>query len=114
MERYCMATAYRGFQLGLLPERRINKRAVATGYGLVAPALLLFIIRAPFGPELRRLRQYRGTEWSPLPPRGLNPERSKFFPKWKQSLFPAVKLPVFEKPKLVMPRDVKRELPQTV
>ena len=28
-----MATAYRGFQLGLLPERKINKRAMATATG---------------------------------------------------------------------------------
>jgi hypothetical protein len=40
MERNCMATAYGGFQLGLLPERKINKRAVAAAYGLVALALL--------------------------------------------------------------------------
>ena len=35
-----MATAYRGFQLGLLPERKINKRALATSYGLVTLVLL--------------------------------------------------------------------------
>ena len=28
-----MATAYRGFQLGLLPEPKVNKKAVATAYG---------------------------------------------------------------------------------
>ena len=38
-----MATAYGGFQLGLLPERKINKRAVAAAYGLVALALLIVL-----------------------------------------------------------------------
>ena len=38
-----MATAYRGFQLGLLPERKVNKRALATAYGLVTLVLLSLI-----------------------------------------------------------------------
>ena len=38
-----MPTAYGGFQLGLLPERKINKRALATSYSLVALVLLIVI-----------------------------------------------------------------------
>jgi TonB family protein len=114
MERYCMATAYRGFQLGLLPERRINKRAVATGYGLVALALLIVINLSLLVPERLQLRQYHVTELIPMPSLRPEPEPVKIVTQLKPKLLPAVKLPVFEKPKLVMPRDVKRELPQTV
>ena len=38
-----MATAYRGFQLGLLPERKINKRALATAMGWWRWLLLILI-----------------------------------------------------------------------
>ena len=38
-----MATAYRGFQLGLLPERKINKRASATATAWWRWSLLIVI-----------------------------------------------------------------------
>jgi hypothetical protein len=46
-----MSTAYGGFQLGLLPERKINKRAVAAAYGIVTLALLIVINLELFSPE---------------------------------------------------------------
>jgi TonB family protein len=109
-----MATPYRGFQLGLLPERKINKRAMATAYGLVVLALLIVINLGLLMPEKLQIRQYHVTELIPLPSLRPVPEPIKVVTQVKPKLLPAVKLPVFEQPKLVMPKEVKRELPQPV
>ena len=66
-----MATA-RGFQLGLLPERKINKRALATSYALVTLALLIVINLGLILPEKLQLAQYHVTELIPMP--SLRPE----------------------------------------
>lgn len=42
------------------------------------------------------------------------PEPVKVVAAVKPKLLPAVKLPVFEQPKLVMPKEIKREIPQPV
>ena len=110
-----MATPYRGFQLGILPERKVNKRALATAYGLVALVLLIVINIGLILPEKLTLTQYHVTELIPMPslrpePEPLKPE----VPKIKPKLLPAVKLPVFEQPKLVVPREVRREAPLPV
>jgi len=109
-----MATPDRGFQLGLLPERKINKRALATSYGLVTLVLLLFINLSLLLPEKLQLTQYHVTELIPMP--ALRPEPAPIKPKAevKPKLLPAVKLPVFEQPKLVVPREVRRQAPQPV
>jgi TonB family protein len=105
-----MATAYRGFQLGLLPERKINKRAVATAYGLVALALLIVINLGLFLPERLQLAQYHVTEIIPMP--ALRPEPPPVkAPEVKAKLLPAVKIPVLEQPKLVVPREIHRQAP---
>ena len=53
-----MATPYRGFQLGLLPERKIDKRALMTSYGLVTLVVLVFINLSLILPEqLQLVRQ---------------------------------------------------------
>ncbi len=67
-----MATAYRGFQLGILPERKINKRALATSYGLVTVAILILINLSLLLPEKLQLTNYHVTELIPLP--ALRPE----------------------------------------
>src|SRR5215472_11781410 len=104
--------AYRGFQLGLLPERKINKRAVATAYGIVALALLIVINLELILPERLQLTQYHVTEIIPMPslrpaPEPIKPPKPEVHPK----LLPAVKLPVFEQPKLVLPKVVRHEAP---
>jgi len=104
--------AYRGFQLGLLPERKINKRAVATAYGIVALALLIVINLELILPERLQLTQYHVTEIIPMPslrpaPEPIKPPEPEVHPK----LLPAVKLPVFEQPKLVLPKVVRHETP---
>jgi len=109
-----MATAYGGFQLGLLPERKLNKRAIATAYGLVALVLLIVISLGVFMPERLEMRQYHVTELIPMPSLRPEPEPVKVVTDVKPHLLPAVKLPVFEQPKLVMPKEVRREAPQPV
>src|SRR5579864_5074597 len=108
-----MATVYGGFQLGLLPERKVNKRAMATSYGLVALVLLIVINIGLILPEKLQLTQYHVTELIPMP--SLRPEPAPIAAKpLKTKLLPAVKLPVFEQPKLLLPREVRREVPQPV
>lgn len=109
-----MGTAYRGFQLGLLPERKINKRAMATAYGLVALVLLIVINVGLLLPEKLQLRQYHVIELIPMPSLRPEPEPIKVATQIKPKLLPAVKLPVLEQPKLVMPKELKREIPQPV
>ena len=109
-----MATAYREFELGLLPERKINKRAVATAYGLVALVLLIVINLELLMPERLQLRQYHVTELIPMPSLRPEPEPIKLATQAKPKLLAAVKLPVFEQPKLIMPKELRREAPQPV
>ena len=109
-----MATA-RGFQLGLLPERKINKRALATSYALVTLALLIVINLGLILPEKLQLRQYHVTELIPMPSLRPEPEPIKVVkPEIHPKLLPAVKLPVFEQPKLIVPREVRREAPKPI
>lgn len=109
-----MSMAYGGFQLGLLPERKINKRAVAMAYGLVLLVLLILINLGLLLPEKIQLKQYHVTELIPMPALRPEPEPVKIATQIKPKLLPAVKLPVFEQPKLIMPKELKREIPQPV
>ena len=109
-----MPTASGGFQLGLLPERKINKRAIATAYGIVLLLLLIVINLGLIMPERLQLSQYHITEIIPLPAMRPEPAPIKPKPQIKAKLLPAVKLPVFEQPKLVVPHEMRREAPQPV
>src|SRR5450631_1252257 len=109
-----MAMAYGGFQLGLLPERKINKRALATSYGLVTLAILILINLGLILPEKLQLTQYHVTELIPMPSLRPEPAPIKVTPEVHPKLLPAVKLPVFEQPKLIVPREVRRAAPQPV
>jgi len=106
-----MATAYRGFKLGLLPEPKVNKKAVATAYGIVALLLLIVINLELLMPERLQLSQYHVTEIIPMP--SLRPEPAPIKPKPQvhAKLLPAVKIPVLEQPKLLVPHEIHRELP---
>ena len=110
-----MATPYGGFQLGLLPERKVNKRAMAIAYGIVLLLLILVINLGLLLPEKLQLAEYHVTELIPLP--SLRPEPAppiKPRPQLKVKLLPAGKLPVFEQPKLVMPKEARHEAPKPV
>ncbi|HEV2396509.1 MAG TPA: energy transducer TonB [Candidatus Sulfotelmatobacter sp.] len=109
-----MPTAYGGFQLGLLPERKVNKKAMATAYGIVALLLLILINVSVLMPERLTLAQYHVTEIIPMPSLRPEPEPIKIKPEVHAKLLPAVKIPVFEQPKLVVPREIRREAPRPV
>jgi len=105
--------AYRGFKLGLLPERKVNKRAMATAYGIVALLLLIVINVGLLMPEKLQLAQYHVTELIPMPSLRPEPEPVKI-PEVKAKLLPAVKIPVPEQPKLLVPTEIRREAPKPV
>jgi TonB family protein len=109
-----MATPYRGFQLGLLPERKINKKAMAASYGLVTLALLLLINLNLLLPEKMDLLPYHVTELIPRPSLEPEPEPLKVKPEIKPRPLPTVKMAEFEQPKLVVPRELRREAPKPV
>ena len=110
-----MATAYGGFQLGLLPERKINKRALATAYGLVALVLLIVINLglSSAGKAAAAAISRHGTDSHAVVTAGAGADKS-CKPEVHPKLLPAVKLPVFEQPKLVVPHEVRREAPQPI
>lgn len=109
-----MATAYGGFQLGLLPERKLNKKAIATAYGIVALVLLIVINVSIFLPEKLTLAQYHVTEIIPMPALRPEPAPIKIKPEVHAKLLPPADLPVLDQPKLVVPHEIHREAPQPV
>jgi len=109
-----MATVYGGFQLGLLPERKINKRALVTSYALVSLLLLIVINIGLIFPEKLQLRQYHVTEMIPMPSLRPEPAPIEVKPEVKVKLLAVAKLPVFEQPKLVVPHELRRQAEQPV
>jgi len=110
-----MATPYRGFQLGLLPERKVNKKAMAASYGLVALTLFVLVNLSLLLPEKLQLQTYHVTELIPMPALRPEPEPVKVKPaEIKPRPLPVVKAAEFEPPKLVVPRELRREAPQPI
>jgi TonB family protein len=102
-----MATAQRSFQLGILPERKIDRRAVATGYALLVLLAFILINLGVIFPDRIELKQYHVTSLIPMPALRPEPAPVKVVkPVVKAKLLPAA--PVFEKPKLVVPHEVRR------
>jgi TonB family protein len=101
-----MATPYNTLQLGMLPERRIDKRAVAAGYAILIVFFLVLINLGLLFPERMGLQNYHVTELIPLPAMRPEPEPVKVRPTVKMKLLP--KAPVFETPKLIVPKEVRR------
>lgn len=100
----------RGFQLVMLPDRRMDWRTLATSYGLEVLFILIIVNISIFMPEEIKLKDhYRVTELIPRP--SLVPEPA---PKPKPlpihaKLLPAVPI---EKPHLIVPREVHVPKPQ--
>ena len=67
-----MATSQQGFQLGILPERKIDKRALAASYAFMVVLTFLLVNLGILFPERMSFRQYHVTEIIPLP--ALRPE----------------------------------------
>ena len=93
------------FQLGLLPERKMDWRALVSSYGLVTFLLLLFLFQRLVWPDqLQLFQRYTVTEIIPRPP--LRPEPVKPPPVQRRIV---AKLPPVEiqTPKLVLPKIVR-------
>jgi TonB family protein len=99
-----------GFQLGILPERRIDRRALAIAYGFMVVLAFLLVNLGILFPDRMPFRVYRVTEIIPMP--SLRPEHAPIKPKVKPvvkvKLLPAA--PVFDRPKLVVPREVRHKV----
>jgi len=100
-----MATHQRGFQLGILPERKIDKRALVTSYTIMVLLTLILINVGLLFPDRIQFKQYRVTSLIPLPSLRPEPEPVKVKPVVKPKLLPPA--PVFERPKLIVPREVR-------
>lgn len=108
-----MATSQHGFQLGILPERKIDRRALATSYAFLVVMILIIVNLGLLLPDKIALKEYRVTELIPLP--AMRPEPAPIKrTQIKAKLLPAVKMAVFERPKLVVPREVRRVAPEKV
>ena len=100
-----MAMPEQSFQLGILPERQIDKRALAASYAFLVLLTLLLINLGLLFPDRIQLKAYRVTELIPLP--AMKPERMRVKVKpLKTKLLPPA--PVFDRPKLVVPHEVHR------
>jgi TonB family protein len=99
-----MGTSERGYQLGILPERRIDRRALATSYTILVLFMLLLVNLSLLFPERLALKPYRVTELIPVP--ALRPEPLPIKKPLKVKTKLVEPAPVFEQPKLVVPREV--------
>jgi|SRR3984893_3906534 len=100
-----------GFQLGLLPERKLDRRALASAYGLVTLMIILMLNIGLIWPDhLELMRQYHVTELIPIPGLQPKPLKAKAPPRVvKAKLLPPA--PVFERPKLTVPREIRTPRP---
>src|SRR6267154_2317120 len=105
-----MPTYDRGFRLGLLPEKKWDWRTFATSYGLLVCFILCFLLFGLLMPEeLRTNLNFHVTELIARP--SLRPEplpKPKPLPLHAKLLKPE---PVFEAPKLVVPKEVRLPKP---
>jgi len=105
-----MPTRDGGFQLGLLPEKKWNWRTFVASYGIVTGLIVLMIVGGIMTSDTLITASYRVIELIPRP--SLRPQR---LPRPKSlpvhaKLLPAE--PVFQTPKLIVPREVRAAKPQ--
>lgn len=103
-----MATANH-FELGLLPERKMSWKTLATSYGFEVLLVVIIINIGLIWPERLHLRQnYHVTELIPLPALKPPPAPLKVkAPVMRAKLLPAAPVPMFQAPKLTVPREVR-------
>ena len=107
-----MPTYNRGFQLGLLPEKKLNWRSFAASYGFLSGLILLMITCEILMIDTLIPEDYRVVELVPRP--ALRPERA---PKPRPQHAKLLRAePVFKAPKLIVPREVRaaKQQPQEV
>lgn len=106
-----MPTYDRGFQLGLLPEKKWDWRTFVASYGIVTGLILFLIFFGIIMPDtLLITANYHVTELIPRP--ALRPERrprAKPLPLHAKLLPPE---PVFQTPKLIVPHEIRAPKPQ--
>jgi TonB family protein len=102
-----MVTSERGFQLGILPERKIDRRALATSYALLVLAIIAVINIGLLLPDQLQLKQYHVTELIPLPAMKPEPAPVKVKRQIKAKLLPPAA--VFERPRLIVPHELRRQ-----
>jgi TonB family protein len=104
-----MATA-NNFQLGLLPERKLDWRNFVASYGIVALLILIMLSAGLLMPQRLQLSQYHITEIIPLP------SNHRDIPKPKKLPPPKIlaKLLTPDTPKLIVPREVRQPKVETV
>jgi TonB family protein len=100
------------FQLGILPERKLDRRALAAAYGLLILLIIVMINIGWIWPDsLNISRQYHVTELVPMPSLQPEPLKVKPQPHVQAKLLPAA--PVFQAPKLTVPREIRAPKPRT-
>src|SRR5271154_2302980 len=101
-----MATPY-NFELGLLPERKMDWRTLATSYGLEILLILLLLFVSFLFPEHISLRQhYTVTELVPRP--DLAPKPIKLKKERQRPVVPKIMPPApVQVAKLFVPRDLR-------
>ena len=102
-----MSASQQDFQLGLLPERKIDRRAVVTGYSIIVLLCLIAINVGLLYPDRIQLKEFRVTSLIPLPAMRPEPAPVKVKPAAvKAKLLPPA--PVFDQVKLVVPHELRR------
>jgi TonB family protein len=100
-----MATYDHSFQLGILPERKIDRRALAASYAFIVLVTFVFINLGILFPESMPFRTYRVTSVIPVP--ALKPEPAPITLKHVKTKLLA-RATVFDRPKLIVPRIIHR------
>ena len=96
------------FRLGLLPERKMDWRTLATSYGLEILLLLFLLNVGLIWPDrLQLARKYHVTELIPMPSLRPKPFKPKAAPAVRAKLLPPS--PVFPAAKLVVPREIRAQ-----
>ncbi len=100
-----------GYQLGILPERKLDRRALAASYSFLIFLLIVMVNIGWIWPDsLNIKRQYHVTELIPMPSLQPKPLKVRTPRPLRAKLLP--KAPVFETPKLTVPREMRRPRPQ--
>jgi TonB family protein len=106
-----MPTYEHTYQLGLLPEHKWNWRTFAASYGFVAFLILLMMLLGILATDsILPSMNYHVTELIPRP--AMRPEplpKPKPLPVHAKMLPPP---PVFDSPKLIVPREIRAPKPQ--
>ena len=102
-----------GFQLGILPERKLDRRALAASYGLLIALIVVVINIGWIWPDSLNLsRRYHVTELIPMPSLQPAPLEVKAPPHIQRAkLLPEA--PVLAAPKLTVPREIRAPKPHT-